>query len=193
MENLQGEVINFIQSPPDCSFESIYQKIYKSCLDQPSGNQELKNVIISVINTICENVFSFQPNESEGNIDLLKRRLDEFTQEIVLLANLFSYYDSQVEKTEKVTEIAIQTILNKYFLLETTVTSLQKDMSDIFNPFLRSSGIIPESLKFPSLFLYTINQDLYNRIFEKTITDEVNFYFQTLNIEEKNEESISIL
>lgn len=186
MENLQEEVLNFIQSPGDYSFESIYQKIYKLCIDQPSGNQELKSVIVSIINFFCETIFSYQQNDYESNIDVLKRRLDEFTRVIVLLANIFSYYDSQVEKPEKVTEVAVQAVLNKYFLLETTVTSLQKDISDIFNPFLRSNGTIPDSLKLPSLFIYTINSDLYKRIFETTITNEVNFYFQTLNIEEKD-------
>lgn len=184
VENLQEEVINFIQNPNDSSFENIYQKIYSLC--QQLVNPELKNVIVSIINNICENIISLAPNENEGNIDQLKRRLDEFTRIIVLLANIFSYYDSLVEKSEKIIELAVQTILTKYFLLETTVTSLQKDISDIFNPFLRNNSSIPDSLKFVSLFIYTINSDLYKRIFETTIANEVNFYFQTLNIEGKN-------
>lgn len=186
MENLQSEAINFIQNPGDSSFESICQKIYKSCLDQPNGNPELKNVIVNIINITCENIISLPLNEGEGNIDYLERRLNEFTRIIVLLENIFSYYDSQVEKPEKVTEIAVQTILSKYFTLETTITSLQEDLSEIFNPFLRDNGIIPASIKFPALFIYTIDPELYKKIFETTITKEVNIYFQTLNIEEKD-------
>ncbi|OHS95881.1 hypothetical protein TRFO_10292 [Tritrichomonas foetus] len=182
LEELQQDVINFISSPGDYLFESVYQRIYQIC--QSSGKQEIKNVVSIIIQQICESATTLPPQENESNIDLLNRRLDRFKQDIILIANIFSYYDSHAEKGEKVHEIAVQTILSKYFLLETTVTVLQKDISDIFNPVLRNQVAVPESVKSISSFVHIMNEDLYKRIFDNTLTNEVNFYFQTLNLEE---------
>lgn len=191
MDGLKEIVFQFLENPAGISFEDIYHQIWSVWEnDKENWKIEVKSCVVSIIQQITENISQIpKEGETEMDVELLKRQLEEFRRQITLLSNLFIYYDSMAEESERVAEIAVSTLLSKYLLLEQTVFSLQQNMDDIYSRLMRHDEIMPTCLQFVSYFIQTISTDLYTRIFNTTLTNFTNHYFPTVEFDEKEEVS----